>query len=246
MINALRGYHHHRILGLSHLPARGPTIVATNHSLATYDLVLLMAAIYEAYGRFPRALIDRLFYKVPGLGKLMQSLGCVAGSQANARSLLDNGEILYLAPGGMQEALRSSKEKYQIFWEQRKGFARLAIEVQAPIVLAACPSADDIFHVIDNPFTQWAYQKFKVPLFLAKGLGLSGIPRPVRLTHWLSKPYLPPKHPRGQEAPKELVDEFHKQLVLEMKKLMNRASVNLLNSIPLPKAKPQWAKLHQW
>ena len=99
----LRLYHRHEVHGLDNIPKSGPVIIACNHSLATYDISLLMTAVYQKLNRFPRALIDRAFYKIPGLGELMEKLGCIVGSPENAQSLLSNGELLYLAPGGMQE-----------------------------------------------------------------------------------------------------------------------------------------------
>ena len=77
----LRLYHRHEVHGVENIPKSGPVIVACSHSLATYDISLLMTAVYQKLHRFPRALIDRAFYKVPGLGELMERLGCIVGSQ---------------------------------------------------------------------------------------------------------------------------------------------------------------------
>ena len=49
------------------------------------------------------------------------------------------------------------------------GFARLAIETQTPIILAMCPKADDIYDVYSNSLTAWAYQKYRIPVFFARG-----------------------------------------------------------------------------
>ena len=167
IFQGLRVYHRHRVFGLQFLPKRGPAIICSTHSLATYDLMMLMAAVYDVDGRFPRSLIDRTFYRVPGLGGFMEQLGCVVGNLDNAQSILSNGELLYIAPGGMEESLRSSRNKYQFYWQKRRGFTRLSLETGAPIVLAACPGADDIFQVYDSPLTKWAYKKLRFPLFLS-------------------------------------------------------------------------------
>lgn len=196
-LTSLRIYHKHDVHGLERLPEAGPVIIASNHSLATYDMLLLMQAVYQDCGRFPRSLVDRLFYRIPHIGSLMERLGCVVGSSDNARALLNNGATVYIAPGGMQESLRPSKDRYQIRWSNRKGFARLAIETGTPVVLAACPKADDIFEIYDNRLTKWVYRRFKVPLFFAHGVGPTPLPKPVKLRHFLSKPIYPPeKEPR--------------------------------------------------
>ncbi len=231
VINTLRAYHRHDVHGLEHVPHRGPVIIACNHSLATYDMLMLMAAIYAHNGRIPRSLIDRAFYVMPGLGEIMERLGGILGSQEAAGSLLNNGEILYLAPGGMRESLRPSSERYQILWNRRRGFARLSLETGAPIVLAACPRADDIFKVYDNAFTKMVYKNLRLPFFLARGVGPTPIPRPVKLEHFLSKPIHPPKMSEDPAAFKRQLYHFHKKLMERMNAMIAEGLVPSQKSI---------------
>lgn len=226
LVTGIRKYHQHEVFGLDQIPNRGPVIIACNHSLATYDMILLMAAVFLKSHRQPRALIDRAFYKVPGLGNMMEHMGCIIGSQENAHQLLSNGNTLYLAPGGMRESLRPSTQRYQIRWNDRKGFARLSIETGTPIMLAACPSADDIFTVYENALTKWVYKSFKLPVALARGIGPSLLPKPVKLTHYLSKPIYPPKKKDDPAAFKRQVFNFHRRLVKEMKAMIESGIVN--------------------
>lgn len=222
----LRLYHRHEVHGIENIPAHGPVIVACTHSLATYDIPLLMAAVYEKFQRFPRALIDRAFYRVPGLGSLMEALGCIIGKQEHAQSLLQNGEILYIAPGGMRESLRPSTQRYQILWNRRKGFARLAIETGAPVVLAACPRADDIYTVYETPITKWVYRNFKMPIFIARGVGPTTLPKPIKLDHYLSKPIYPPKKKDDPAAFKRQVYNFHRRLMRHMNQMIHEGLVS--------------------
>lgn len=222
VIAGVRAYHQHTAKGLDTLP-EGGMILAANHSLASYDIALLMAAIYEQTNRIPRALIDRLFFKVPGLGPLMESLGSREGTHENAVTMLKNGEIIVVAPGGMREALRPSREKYKIIWGRRRGFVKLAIESGVPIVLAACPAADDIYDVAPSHVTAWAYKTLKVPLFFARGLGYSPIPKPTKLTHLVSEPLYPPNKTDDPEEMTKRVAEFHHQVVDRMDRLMKEA-----------------------
>lgn len=226
LILSLRLYHRHEVHGIENIPSQGPVIVACSHSLATYDMSLLMCAVYQKLNRFPRALIDRAFYKVPGLGNLMEKLGCIVGSHDNAHSLLANGEILYLAPGGMQESLRPSSDRYRIMWSSRKGFARLSIESGAPVILAACPKADDIFTVYKSNLTKWVYNNFKFPFFFARGLGPTTLPKPVKLDHYLSKVFYPPKQEVDPVAFKKQVYNYHRKLVREMNRIIHNGIVH--------------------
>ena len=89
--------------------------------------------------------------------------------------------------------------------------------------MAACPNADRIFKVYESFITSLMYRKFKVPVPLFKGYGLSYVPRPlIKLTHYLSKPITPPKLPSGESPSDEMIDHFHRTIVDKMKHLMEK------------------------
>lgn len=223
VLQAARTYHRHEVVGMEHLPKEGAALVVVNHSLATYDIVLLMTAIYSDFGRLPRPLIDRLFFKVPFVGQLATIFGAVQGSQNGATDLLKAGHIVTVAPGGMREALRPSSERYQIRWEKRHGFAKLAMKTQTPIILAACPKADDLYQVYPSHLTAWFYRTFRVPVFIARGIGLTPLPRPVKLVHFLSEPLVPPPWTEDEDKNAAAAEAFHSQLVERMHQLIGDA-----------------------
>lgn len=238
LIKGLRRYHRHSVNGLQSIPKDGRTLLVVSHSLATYDIALLFHAIYQDRGRLSRALIDKLFYKVPYLSEFMEATGSAEGSSDSAKRLLGCGEVVAVAPGGMNEALRPSSERYQIRWEKRKGFAKLAIETQSPVVLAVCPKADDMYEVYPNKLTKWAYSTFKIPFFLARGVGYTPIPRPVRLTHFLSEPIKPPVAKEDPIALQRQVTRFHKKLEARAHELIADAVRARPGQLQLGAAKP--------
>ncbi len=222
ILKAIRRYHQHEVIGLQNIPQSGPVLVVVNHSLATYDIFLLLHAIYEDLGRLPRPLADRLFFRLPLIGDLIRLYGAVQGSPQAARELLRAGELITVAPGGMREALRPSSQRYKILWEERKGFVRLAMATKSPIVLAACPKADDLYHIYPSHLTAWFYKSYKIPFFFAKGWKATAIPQPVKLTHYLSDPIVPPSVPKSPSAAEKVVDGFHRELVQRMQMLMDQ------------------------
>lgn len=221
-LNAVRFYHEHEVIGMGHIPQEGPALLVVNHSLATYDIGLLFAAIYESTGRIARPLADNLFFKIPYLSEFVQALGAVKGTPKNAKDLLREGEIVTVAPGGMREALKPSSEKYKLMWESRKGFVALAIEMQVPVILAMCPKADDIYNVYRNPVTPWAYKNYRIPLFCIRGMGPTLIPKKVHLRHYLSAPLVPPKVKKNSNI-RGLIDSFHKKILTTSSELIDQA-----------------------
>ncbi len=223
ILQAARVYHRHQVVGMEHIPRVGSALIIGNHSLATYDIMLLMLAILEQVERLPRPLIDRLFFKIPLLGELCAFFGAVQGSHEGAAKLLRSGELVTVAPGGMREALRPSRERYQIRWQRRLGFVRLSMQTRTPIILAACPRADDLYDVYPSHLTAWFYRHLKLPIFLARGIGLTPLPRPVKLVHYLSEPLMPPPMPRQKERREEAVLKFQQRIVDRMHELIAEA-----------------------
>lgn len=232
VVKFLKKYHQHEVIGIEKIPEKGRAIIATNHSLATYDIALLVAEVLFKRERLIRPLVGRLFYELPFLGSFMDATGAVLGSPENAKRILANDELLGVAPGGMLESLRPSSERYQLRWDNRLGFAKLAIETGTPVILAACPRADDIFQVYSSPLTSWAYRQFRVPLFVARGLGLSALPRPVKLAHMISDPIKPPPPAPTRRGLASQTKVFQRQLKSEMEKLIGQAIAHRSQQLP--------------
>jgi len=220
-LRALRDYHRHELIGLENLPKEGPALIVCNHSFATYDGWLIGVAIKDELGRSAAAIGDRLMMRSPVVGALFRHLGFIEGSRGAAVEILRRGEILGVVPGGMREGLRSSKDKYRIDWRGRTGFVRASMLSGAPIVLAACPRADDIFDVADLAFTRRIYERFKVPVAMVRGFGPTLVPRPIKLWHLLSEPIRPPVPP--DRVTEETVLAHHAFLTERMGRLMNDA-----------------------
>lgn len=220
VIAALRAYHDYRAVGVDNIPASGPVLVLCNHSLATYDTLMLAPSVAEGAGREMVAMVDHAVMATPGLRSVFRHIAMV-GTRDNARRALRERRVVLNMPGGMRESLRDARARYRIDWDGRLGFARLALETGSPIVLAACPRSDDIYHVYPNPLTGRVYERLKLPLVLFRGVGPTPIPRPVKLRHLVSEPIHPPV------APDRVTDEdvvaLHAAVVERMQRLMQDA-----------------------
>ncbi|HEX7843180.1 MAG TPA: lysophospholipid acyltransferase family protein [Kofleriaceae bacterium] len=191
----LHRYHDYEIVGIERVPRTGGVLVAGTHGLATYESFLLASAGSDLLGRRPIIIGDDLIFRIPWLGRTMREIGLVPRDRSAVIEMLRRGEIVGVGPGGMRDALRSSRKKYQFDWTGRLGFVWVSMLAGVPIVLAACPKADDIYTVYDNPITGWVYQRFRVPLPLFRGVGPTLLPRPVKLFHVFGEPIYPPVPP---------------------------------------------------
>jgi 1-acyl-sn-glycerol-3-phosphate acyltransferase len=125
------------VRGLGNIPDSGPVLLVGNHSGGnlTPDTVVFTLAFNTYFG------VERAFYQLahnlvlsmPGLGRL-RKFGTVAASPQNAAKALDTGAALLVYPGGDYEVHRPSWERHKVDFDRRKGFIRLALEHDVPIV----------------------------------------------------------------------------------------------------------------
>jgi 1-acyl-sn-glycerol-3-phosphate acyltransferase len=122
--------------GHENIPTTGPAILAANHSgnLPIDGVLIWLDVLRNTHPpRVPRPIADHFVPSLPYLGTLFSRGGMVGGSRGNARTLLDNGEVLMIFPEGVPGIVKPFSERYQL-QKFRQGHAELAIRHQAPIV----------------------------------------------------------------------------------------------------------------
>jgi 1-acyl-sn-glycerol-3-phosphate acyltransferase len=125
------------VRGLGNIPDDGPVLLVGNHSGGnmTPDTVVFTLAFNTYFG------VERSFYQLahnlvlsmPGLASL-RKFGTVAASPENARKAIESGAALLVYPGGDYEVHRPSWERNRVDFDGRKGFLRLALAQNVPIV----------------------------------------------------------------------------------------------------------------
>ncbi len=125
------------VRGLGNIPEQGPVLLVGNHSGGnmTPDTVVFTLA-FNTYFGVERAffqLAHNLVLSMPGLGSL-RKFGTVAASPENARKALESGAALLVYPGGDYEVHRPSWHGNRVDFNRRKGFIRLALHQNVPIV----------------------------------------------------------------------------------------------------------------
>jgi len=125
------------VRGLGNIPEEGPVLLVGNHSggnLPADTFVFTLAfSTYFGVERVFHQLAHNLVLSMPGLSYL-RKYGTVAASHENARRALQSGAAVLVYPGGDREVHRPSWERNRVDFGSRKGFIRLAIEQDVPIV----------------------------------------------------------------------------------------------------------------
>jgi 1-acyl-sn-glycerol-3-phosphate acyltransferase len=157
-------------------------LLVGNHAFLGHDGFVLATLVHRATGRYIRFLGERTLWKIPVVGAFLSKVGAVAGEPDTAAKLLEAGELVGVYPGGVDDAFKTSAERYQLKWGQRAGFARLAIRAKVPILPVAAFGIDDAYTVIGRE--RWigrlllGSDRYDLPLVL--GAYGTAIPRRVK------------------------------------------------------------------
>jgi 1-acyl-sn-glycerol-3-phosphate acyltransferase len=221
------------VRGLHNIPAEGPVLLVGNHSGGnlTPDTLVFTLAFHTYFGVERRffQLAHNLVLLMPGLARL-RKFGTVAASPENADKALESGAALLVYPGGDYEVHRPSWESAKVDFGGRKGFIRLALEKDVPIVpvvsiggqetalfltrgerLAKLLRLDRLFRLKVLPIS------IAVPWGLNVGDMLGHWPLPAKI----STRVLPPIHLRERFGPNPDLDEVYEHVTGTMQKTLD-------------------------
>jgi 1-acyl-sn-glycerol-3-phosphate acyltransferase len=213
------------VRGLGNIPDEGAVLLVGNHSGGnlTPDTTVFTLAFSTYFG------VERTFYQLahnlvlsmPWLSQL-RKFGTVAASPENARQALESGAALLVYPGGDYEVHRPTWLGNKVDFGGRKGFIRLALEADVPVVpvvsiggqetslflsrgegLARLLRLDKMFRLKVLPIS------LAVPWVVNVGDMLGHVPLPAKITIET----LPAIHLREEFGPDPDVDEIYNYLL---------------------------------
>jgi 1-acyl-sn-glycerol-3-phosphate acyltransferase len=216
------------VRGLGNIPDSGPVLLVGNHSGGnmTPDTIVFTLAFSTYFGveRHFYQLAHNLVLSLPTLG-FLRKFGTVAASPENARKALQDGSALLVYPGGDVEVHRPSWQRHRVDFDGRKGFIRLAIEENVPIVpvvsiggqetalflsrgerLARLLALDRVFRLKVLPIS------LALPWGLNIGDMMGHIPLPAKIT----VEALPPIDLQGEFGPEPDASEVYDHLIRTM------------------------------
>ena len=125
------------VRNMGNVPEDRPVLLVGNHSGGnmTPDTLLFTLAFCTYFG------VERPFYQLAHnlvlaspIGQLLRKYGTVAASHDAAQRALDSGAALLVYPGGDWEVHRPVWRRNEVDFAGRKGFVRLALDAEVPIV----------------------------------------------------------------------------------------------------------------
>jgi 1-acyl-sn-glycerol-3-phosphate acyltransferase len=216
-------YFRYEIVGLENIPQKKGALLANNHGLIMFDMLLLARRLVQI-GHPPRALAEHATWKIPFMREIFLNMGVVDGSPKNAIRLLRAGETVIVFPGGAREGLKPSTERYELFWRDKYGFIKVAIASGVPIVPCFSAGIDHCYFIINNGY-ELGKKLFGTYLPLPIFMGLGAMPFPVKIKHYIGKP-ITHKLPRQAYRDEKVVKKLHAAVLKAEEDLKKKALKN--------------------
>jgi len=140
-----RNYFRATAHGIENIPATGRAILVSNHSgQLPYDGMVIGAATFlePPQPRLVRSMVEYYVPTVPFASYLFSRWGQITGTPENCRRLLAAEEMVLVFPEGVRGISKDFSRRYQLA-EFGKGFLRLALEMQTPIIPVAVIGAEE-------------------------------------------------------------------------------------------------------
>lgn len=198
--------------GWEHIPKTGPVVIAPNHSgFSGLDAMILAHQIRENTGRQPRILTHNFWFKTKMTGVPAQKLGFIEASFENGCKILKKRQPIVVFPEGELGNFKPSVRAYDL-QEFKRGFVRMAIKAQAPIIPTLIIGAEET----NINLSQMVLGRFMKGLRLPVPLNI--LPLPVK---WKIKFLHPVTLPYAADAADD--NELAHELAEEIRERMQAA-----------------------
>ena len=150
-LKQLGKYFRIKVEGLENMP-EGKALIVGNHNagITFLEPMFLAAAWFEKTGGKDDLffLVHDAMVAIPVVGNLLMKLGNIRASHETATNAFSMGRKVVVFPGGNYEAFRPFKDRYKVDFGGKKGFVRLALKNQVPIVPILSIGGHETFFVL--------------------------------------------------------------------------------------------------
>ena len=149
----LKNYFQSEVRGLDRIP-KGAALYVGNHNSAmmVFDSFIFCSelAIVNGLDDVPYGLGHEVTISLPFVHQIIVPLGAVRASHTNAHRLFQAGKKVLVYPGGDYDAMRPFRHRNKIVFGGRKGYIRLALNENVPIVPVVAAGAHSTYIIIDD------------------------------------------------------------------------------------------------
>ena len=219
--------------GWEHMPPTGKVLIVASHNggLASPDTSMLMYDWFNRFGydRLVYALMHPSAWETPIFAIPGAQVGAIIAHPKVAIAALQKDAALLVYPGGAEDLFRPYSQRNQIHLAGHKGFIKLALREETPIVPVISHGAHETLFVLGNFYEQmkqlndWGFPwrldsntgVFPIYLGLPWGVGIGPIPNfplPVQIKTRVCAPIVFERYGRAAASDRAYVDVCYEQV----------------------------------
>ncbi len=231
--------------GWHHIPENEQVLLVGSHNggTAAPDMIMMM---YDWFSRFG---VDRLAYGLmhryawqlnPELAGVGAKLGAIKAHPKMAFAAFQRGASVLVYPGGQYDMFRPHSQRDRIYFAGQKGFIKLALRQQVPIIPVISVGAHDTLIVLGDYYEQakqiqqdlgipWLYGidpgVFPIYLGLPWGIAfgpLPNFPLPVQIHTRICSPVVFDRYGRNAATDRQYVDACYRLVCTQMQQELDR------------------------
>lgn len=219
---------HKQVIFCSH-----PHGVMSFHHALLYTNVPGAESVIEAIPLHQRRMLAaRSLFGIPVFRDFVLSVGAVDASFLVASKCLSQGLSLTVLPGGEHEQLLAERHKHVVYIKGRKGFCKLAVKHNVPIVPAYCFGETSTYETSSFLLAQrkWLAKKFFIAIPLGWGRSMLNpfVPYHTDMVHCIGQPILVPRPDKALDEESDMrrrVELLHAQYMKALRELFDDSKV---------------------
>ncbi|XP_047737296.1 uncharacterized protein LOC125178183 [Hyalella azteca] len=218
-------WHGYEVQGIENVPVDRGALIVYYHGAIPVDIYYFVARFITSTGRHVHCVGDRFLQKIPGWHSILEAFRISPSSVSDCVRIVRAGHLLAISPGGVREA-QFSDHSYPLLWGCRKGFAKVAIEANCPIIPMFTRNVREAFRVMNFPSALFSalYRRFKLPFAPIYG----GFP--VKMVSYLG-PCVYPLPDESDEQLAQRVERAVRSLIVQHQRLPGNILAALLDRI---------------
>jgi 1-acyl-sn-glycerol-3-phosphate acyltransferase len=230
--------------GWEHIPDRGQFLFVGSHNggMAAPDMTMMMYDWFRRFGtqRLVYGLMHAKAWQLsPVLSETAAKVGAIVAHPKLAIEAFQRNASVLVYPGGIQDVFRPYSQRDRIHLAGRKGFIKLALRQEVPLIPLISKGAHDSLIVLGDCYEgarqlhDWGMPWFMdidpevLPIYLGLpwGVGIGPVmnfPLPVQIHTRVCPPIVFPRYGKAAAADRAYIDACYDQVVKIMQGELDR------------------------
>ena len=187
--------------GFDRIP-EGAGLYVGNHNggILSPDTFLFSTQVFQERGiaDIPYALTHEAILQLPLFHHIGTSIGCIRANHANAAKAFQAGHKVLVYPGGDEDVFRPYRRRNEVVFGGRRGYIRLALRHNIPIIPVVTAGAHETFLVLED--FKWLAKILKTHKVMRTKVWPLVLSLPWGLTLGITPPHLPLPSPVHMEV----------------------------------------------